>query len=104
MALGILLAVLTGFSWVVTGAVVGLVERHGRPTGQLLAVRSVFLLAGSLVLLAAGRAWWPEAAFFRLCLAGFLVYGAIALRERPNRFQTLGIVCSLGGIALLATT
>ena len=69
MALGILLAVLTGFSWVVTGAVVGLVERHGRPTGQLLAVRSVFLLAGSLVLLAAGRTWWPEAAFFRLCLA-----------------------------------
>ena len=36
------------------------------------------------------------------CLAGFLVYGAIALRERPNLFQGLGLVCSLGGIALLA--
>ena len=69
MIAGLSLAVLTGFSWVVTGAVVGLVERRGRPTGQLLAVRSAFLLAASLLLLAAGRAWWPEAALFRLCLA-----------------------------------
>lgn len=69
MVAGLTLAVLTGFSWVVTGAVVGLVERRGRPTGQLLAARSVFLFAASLLLLAAGRAWWPEAALFRLCLA-----------------------------------
>ena len=69
MALGILLAILTGLSWVVTGAVVGLVERHGRPTGQLLAVRSAILLTVTLLLLAAGRAWWPEAALFTPCLA-----------------------------------
>ena len=69
MALGILLAVLTGLSWVVTGAVVGLVERHGRPTGQLLATRSVFLLAAALLLLAIGHAVWPTAAVFTPCLA-----------------------------------
>lgn len=66
---GILLAVLTGLSWVVTGAVVGLVERHGRPTGQLLATRSIFLLATALALIAIGRTAWPDAAAFRLCLA-----------------------------------
>ncbi|MBQ7721750.1 MAG: hypothetical protein IJT64_02450 [Kiritimatiellae bacterium] len=69
MVTGLVLAVLTGLSWVVTGAVVGLVERHGRPTGQLLATRSAFLLAASLLLLAAGRIWWPEAGLFKLCLA-----------------------------------
>ena len=36
------------------------------------------------------------------CLVGFLIYGAIALRELPNRHQLLGILCSLGGITLLA--
>ena len=56
MALGILLAILTGLSWVVTGAVVGLVERHGRPTGQLLAMRSAILLAAAILLLAVGGA------------------------------------------------
>jgi drug/metabolite transporter (DMT)-like permease len=66
---GILLAVLTGLSWVVTGAVVGLVERHGRPTGQLLAARSIFLLAAALALIAIGRRAWPDVAAFRLCLA-----------------------------------
>lgn len=66
---GILLAVLTGLSWVVTGAVVGLVERHGRPTGQLLAARSIFLLAAALALIAIGRTAWPDVAAFRLCLA-----------------------------------
>lgn len=69
MVSGLILAVLTGLSWVVTGAVVGLVERHGRPTGQLLATRSAFLLAASLLLLAAGRTWWPDARLFQLCLA-----------------------------------
>lgn len=38
------------------------------------------------------------------CLVGFVIYGAIALRERPNRHQWLGLLCSLGGIALLAVT
>lgn len=69
MALGILLAILTGLSWVVTGAVVGLVERHGRPTGQLLAMRSAILLVAALLLLAVGGAVRPGAAAFRLCLA-----------------------------------
>lgn len=68
MAIGLLLAVLTGLSWVVTGAVVGLVERHGRPTGQLLAVRSALLLVTSLLLLAAGSVLRPHAALFTLCL------------------------------------
>ena len=68
MAIGLLLAILTGLSWVVTGAVVGLVERHGRPTGQLLAVRSIFLLSASILLLAIGRMAWPQSALFKLCL------------------------------------
>lgn len=102
MAIGLLLAVLTGLSWVVTGAVVVLVERHGRPTGQLLAVRSALLLVTSLLLLAAGLAAIASPVMVASCLAGFLIYGAIALRERPNLYQSLGILCSLGGIALLA--
>lgn len=69
MVLGLLLAILTGLSWVVTGAVVGLVERHGRPTGQLLAVRSICLLCASILLLAVGRVARPEATLFKLCLA-----------------------------------
>lgn len=69
MALGIVLAILTGLSWVVTGAVVGLVERHGRPTGQLLAFRSAILLVAATLFLAVGRMACPGAAMFTPCLA-----------------------------------
>lgn len=64
-----MLAILTGLSWVVTGAVVGLVERHGRPTGQLLAVRSLFLLFAATPMLVVGHAVCPGAAAFTPCLA-----------------------------------
>ena len=67
--MGILLAVLTGFSWVVTGAAVGLVERHGRPTRHLLTARSAILLVVSTLLLVVGHTVWPKAAIFTPCLA-----------------------------------
>ena len=51
---------------------------------------------------AAGLAAIASPIMVASCLMGFLVYGAIALRERPNRYQTLGILCSLGGVVLLA--
>ena len=67
--MGILLAILTGFSWVVTGAAVGLVERHGRPTRHLLTARSAILVVVSTLLLVVGHAVWPKAAIFTPCLA-----------------------------------
>lgn len=63
----------------------------------------LFLLYNALdILQSAGRAAIASPIMVASCLVGFLVYGAIALRERPNRFQTMGILCSLGGITLLA--
>ena len=51
---------------------------------------------------AAGLAAIASPIMVASCLVGFVIYGAIALRERPNRYQTLGILCSLGGVVLLA--
>ncbi|MBQ6248515.1 MAG: EamA/RhaT family transporter, partial [Kiritimatiellae bacterium] len=53
---------------------------------------------------AAGLAAIASPIMVASCLVGFVIYGAIALRERPNRHQWLGLLCSLGGIALLAMT
>lgn len=65
MALGILLAVLTGLSWVVVGAVVGLAEKHGCGTSRFQLVGCVFSLTVSALAYAIGPALMPGSSAFR---------------------------------------
>lgn len=99
MALGILFAILTGLSWVVSGAVVGLAEKRGCGTSRQQLVGGALKAAITLAVLAAGVALRPGAAAFSLqsdmrsflwmVLCGFMNYwGAVcmgrAMLRGPN--------------------
>lgn len=66
MALGILFAVLVGFSWVVTGAVVGLAEKRGYGAWRHQFVYTAMYGAVATVLLCAGAALRPGTPAFSL--------------------------------------
>ena len=99
MALGVLFAILTGLSWVVSGAVVGLAEKRGCGTSRQQLVGGALKAAITLAVLAAGVALRPGAAAFSLqsdmrsflwmVLCGFMNYwGAVcmgrAMLRGPN--------------------
>ena len=99
MALGILFAILTGLSWVVSGAVVGLAEKRGCGTSRQQLIGGALKAAITLAVLAAGVALRPGAAAFSLqsdmrsflwmVLCGFMNYwGAVcmgrAMLRGPN--------------------
>lgn len=65
MALGILLAVLTGLSWVVVGAVVGLAEKRGCGASRFQLVGCVFSLTASALAYAIGPMLLPGSGAFR---------------------------------------
>ena len=66
MALGILFAVLVGFTWVVTGAVVGLAEKHGYGAWRHQFVYSAMYGAVAAVVLCAGAVLRPGSPAFSL--------------------------------------
>ena len=99
MALGILFAILTGLSWVVSGAVVGLAEKRGCGTSRQQLVGGALKATITLAVLTAGVALRPGAAAFSLrsdmrsflwmVLCGFMNYwGAVcmgrAMLRGPN--------------------
>lgn len=99
MALGILFAILTGLSWVVSGAVVGLAEKRGCGTSRQQLVGGALKATITLAVLTTGVALRPGAAAFSLrsdlrsflwmVLCGFMNYwGAVcmgrAMLRGPN--------------------
>lgn len=65
MAIGIIFAILTGLSWVVVGAFVGLAEKRGCGSSRFMLVRSSFSLTVASLLYLTGHALMPGSAFFR---------------------------------------
>lgn len=99
MITGILFAILTGLSWVVSGAVVGLAEKRGCGTSRQQLVGGALKATITLAVLTAGVALRPGAAAFSLrsdmrsflwmVLCGFMNYwGAVcmgrAMLRGPN--------------------
>ena len=69
MYLGLLFAVLTGLTWVITGAIVGSAERHGCGAFRQQLVSTLYsIVAVSLVLVAGGRLF-PDAPAFAFSAA-----------------------------------
>ena len=66
MALGILFAVLVGFSWVVTGAVVGLAEKNGYGAWRHQFIYTAMYGTVAIVVLCVGAALWPGKTAFSL--------------------------------------
>ena len=64
MYLGLLFAVLTGLTWVITGAIVGSAERRGCGAFRQQLVSTVLSLSAVSIALVAGRALWPESRAF----------------------------------------
>lgn len=105
MITGILFAILTGLSWVVSGAVVGLAEKRGCGTSRQQLVGNAFKLLLTLTVLGAGVALRPGAAAFALrsdrasflwmTLCGFLNYWAIVCMGRAMRDGPNGVVWTI---------
>lgn len=84
-----------------------------RPRGYLVKICAVnavvFFLTGFCFhynaldrLEAAGRISVANPVMLAACLAGFLLYGLVALRERPSGAQLAGTACAIAGAALVA--
>ena len=77
MTLGLLFAVLTGLTWVVTGAIVGLAEKRGCGAFRQQLVGTLYSLAAVTAALLVGRAAAPAApafAFEARALPAFLMF------------------------------
>ena len=115
MSLGVALAILTGLSWVVTGAVVGYSERRGYGTARQQRLGNAYIAAISAAVIAAGMAMRPHSPAYSLrcdapsaiwtLLCGALNYAmmiamGIALGNTPPAAGGIaGALCVLGGIA-----
>ena len=66
MSLGVALAILTGLSWVVTGAVVGYSERRGYGTARQQRLGNAYIAAISAAVIAAGMAMRPHSPAYSL--------------------------------------
>lgn len=105
MVSGILFAILTGLSWVVSGAVVGLAEKRGCGTSRQQLVGNAFKLLLTLAVLGAGVALRPgatafslrsdRASFLWMVLCGFLNYWAIVCMGRAMRDGPNGVVWTI---------
>ncbi len=105
MVSGILFAILTGLSWVVSGAVVGLAEKRGCGTDRQQLIGNAFKLLLTLAVLGAGVALRPGAPAFALrsdtvsflwmVLCGFLNYWAIVCMGRAMRDGPNGVVWTI---------
>ena len=69
MYVGLLFAVLTGLTWVITGAIVGLAERRGCGAFRQQLVSTLYSIAAVSVALVAGGRLFPDAAAFAFSAA-----------------------------------